>query len=750
MNNTKSQRITQLLSLAFFFSGMSALIYQVVWQRLLTTYYGVGPISFTLIVTIFMIGLGFGSLFGGYLAEKLQHKILAVFFIESSIGIFGIISPIFLAYLGHHTAGSSYILSFIYMFIFLSFPTFLMGCTLPMLTKIFSALNNDFLKSVSLLYFINTIGAAIGTLVASYWIISFFGLDTAIFIAAAINFTIALLILFTIRSVSKTSESVSILLSLEKKAANLVTPSIKTKYLLFLICITGFIAIGYEIIWFRVVGVLVKDSPYAFSSVLAIYLTGIAIGSLMMNGFLKRNKSLDIVSLFFAIQFLIGLSVSVTFIGYFYLTQYTELAFFTSSSFLTDLHPYFTPLANIKTSKEFLIAIYQLFDVFLWSAVFVLIPTILMGASFPLVSVLALSNHNQEGKTISIVYFFTIVGNALGGVLTGFILLPYLGTENTLVIFSSIGIIFAIFVSRIGRIYFSLLTRSVIVFSLIVVNLIAFPDKTELYKVMHTINNNLGWDSYIEEGIDGVIVTHQQNKYLRNFINGSSHGGRPIYLFNYETIEAMAKTPKLEKVLVIGYGTGTIVETLLKSNEVGEVVVVELNKTLLTNLRKMPLFNNMLNDHRIRLIVDDGRRYLLRTTEKFDLVTIDSLRTTTAYSNNLYSADFYQLVHEHLKPKGVFLTWRDEDSVIPKTLASEFEYLEMHKDFCLGSNAPFEINNLRRQELIDRFSPTEQPLLLANAGYLGDKSYVQGISKNYPINNDWKPWAEYYIGLKFK
>src|SRR5262245_49409857 len=124
---TTSATIDRLLSTIFFFSGFSALVYQVVWQRLLATHYGVGPISTALIVTVYMAGLGLGALLGGYLAERTTKRILAYFFIELCIGLFGAFSASFLDFLGRHSAGSTYVLSFVYMSVFLSLPTLLMG-----------------------------------------------------------------------------------------------------------------------------------------------------------------------------------------------------------------------------------------------------------------------------------------------------------------------------------------------------------------------------------------------------------------------------------------------------------------------------------------------------------------------------------------------------------------------------------------------------------------------------------------------
>jgi len=295
-----NSRLISLLALVFFFSGFAALIYQVVWQRLLTVHYGVGSVSITLIISVYMFGLGVGALFGGFLAERARNRIIWFFAVQFLLGLFGLISLPLLDLLGRHTAGSSYLVSFFYMFLFLCLPTFVMGITLPLLTKIFNHWIRDFLYSVSYLYFINTLGAAIGAVFASYAIISFFGLDIGIYFASAVNFVLAAVVLIAMYSPAGPPAPQPAAASGKKTEASLG----RIAYLLVLI--TGFLAIGYEIVWFRVVGVLVKASPYAFSSVLCVYLLGVALGSLGMTKYLRRQRAISRKNLFFLLQFIIS------------------------------------------------------------------------------------------------------------------------------------------------------------------------------------------------------------------------------------------------------------------------------------------------------------------------------------------------------------------------------------------------------------------------------------------------------------
>jgi predicted membrane-bound spermidine synthase len=737
---------TSLLSFIFFFSGFAALIYQVAWQRLLTLHYGVGTVSITLIVSVYMVGLGLGALLGGYFAERSRNKLFFYFIVELLIGCFGLISLPFLDFLGRFTSGSSYLLSFLYMFLFLCIPTLLMGITLPLLTKIFNALIKNFLDTVSFLYFINTIGAAIGAVFASYVVISFWGLDNAVYCAAGINFTLAVLILFAKHIRCDQGDNVEYPVDrLEQKEA------IFGKLAYLLVFITGFLAISYEIVWFRVVGILVKASPYAFSSVLFVYLSGIAIGSFGMSRYLRKHSITDKKSLFFSIQFLIGISVITIFIGYYYLTRHTVFGALTRNSFAIELHPTFQlSLSSIKVLAR---DIYSLTDVFLWPLFFVFVPTIFMGASFPLISLLALSHSNREGKTVGTIYFYNIAGNVLGGILTGFVFLPYLGTETTITGFSLVGLFFGLFISSAGSKQLKAVPKAGFIVFLIIISAMLLPKRGQLYKAMHTSPGN-GFESYFEEGVDGMTMIFKHNEKVWLYINGLIHGIRPVYIFSYETLEAVSYAEKVKDVLIIGYGAGSITEAVLKMDNLGKVTLVELNDSLIRNMKKITTFKNMLTDNRLELIIDDGRRFLLRTDKKYDLILIDPLRSTESYSNNLYSRQFFVLVNQHLNEGGIFMAWMDEYRVIPKTILSAFNHVRVYNFFCLASNKPFVRNDEQRKRFFDNLSPQAQSAILTlidrESKNVGDRDHIEKLVSGYPINQDWKPVTEYYLGLKIK
>jgi spermidine synthase len=740
----KSKFSLNLLAAVFFASGFSSLVYQVSWQRILTIYYSVENISTTLIVTVYMLGLGLGAIIGGYFAERVRYKLILYVCIELLIGVFGCISIPFLEFLGKSTAGSSYAVSFMYMFVFLCFPTFLMGSTLPLLTKIFNNILDNFLLSISYLYFINTLGAAVGALISSFFFISFFGLDTSIYFAAAINIIIAALIFIYRNRLSK-QEGINTDNDRKETSRSKGFSDIKIIYLI--VFVTGFIAIGYEIIWFRIIGTLVKASAYAFSSVLFIYLVGIAFGSYFMKKYLSHNTIINKKNLFFAFQFSIALFVLLSVGGYYNLVEKVPLFSKINSLSFNSMHHPTISFPFFGAHGLFFKNFFLLTDVFIWPLIFVFVPTLLMGASFPLITSLAFKDE-REGTTVGRVYFFNVTGNVTGGIFTGLIFLSVLGTEYTLLLFSLVGLFFLFLINSNRRI-FQLKYKIVLIASLIGLSIFFFPGENRLYDVIHSnYRENVNMKKYITEGLDGVIVTYSENEFLRNYINGMPHGGRPHPQFFYEAIEALSHNRNIKKILIIGFGTGSTTETIIALKHKPEITLVELSPALILNLSKISYLKSILTDDAVNLIYADGRKYLYNSNEKFDAIFMDPLFTTTSYSNNLYSRQFFELIRNHLTSNGVLMTWMDEFHIVPKTLCSVFPYVNQHDFFCVASNQELRNDSIYKDELFNLFPKIYPDLLRIDSEERNPLTRTKILENNskYPINEDYKPICEYFIG----
>lgn len=191
--NLAEQKMLSNLAGIFFISGFSALIYQVCWQRLLFTGFGIDLTSITVIVSVFMAGLGIGAFFGGRIADKYSQSIILIFcLIELGIGFFGLFSHKFILSIQDLLIHASLFSTAIGSFLLLLFPTFLMGTTLPLLTSFFNQHIKNIGDSIGRLYFFNTLGAAFGALATGYVLFNFFTLSQTIYIAGIFNLIIAL------------------------------------------------------------------------------------------------------------------------------------------------------------------------------------------------------------------------------------------------------------------------------------------------------------------------------------------------------------------------------------------------------------------------------------------------------------------------------------------------------------------------------------------------------------------------------
>ncbi|CDZ78845.1 spermidine synthase [Legionella massiliensis] len=183
-----------VLHVLFFLSGVSALIYQLMWQRMLFNVYGVDLESITIVVSVFMLGLGVGGIIGGYLADKFVAKLLFIYVLaELGIAFFGFFSSSIIAEVATlPSVEASRWLSFLSCYAILFFPTLLMGATFPVLVKHVSSIRKNIGYSVGELYFSNTIGGALGAILPGYIFLPVFDIEEVIYNAVFINFTIAI------------------------------------------------------------------------------------------------------------------------------------------------------------------------------------------------------------------------------------------------------------------------------------------------------------------------------------------------------------------------------------------------------------------------------------------------------------------------------------------------------------------------------------------------------------------------------
>jgi len=402
----------------------------------------------------------------------------------------------------------------------------------------------------------------------------------------------------------------------------------------------------------------------------------------------------------------------------------------------------------------FFMDFYLMIDVFIWPMFFVFVPTLFMGASFPLITSLAHQDNHKEqvGATVGKVYFFNVLGNVTGGLITGLLLLNVLGTEFSLALLSLVGVCF-LFLIKSDRKLFQLQSKILFVALTIFSFFIFFPRPTQLYRAIHypAIKYDSSENKYITEGLDGVILSYHYQDKLATYINGMPHGGRPNAGFYYEAIAALSYKKQVKNVLVIGFGTGSTTEVVMLLEPKPNVTLIELSPALIENLNKIDYLKSLLDDDKINLIYSDRRKFLYNSDEKFDAIFIDPLRSTTSFSNNLYSKQFFELIKNNLKPDGVFMVWMDEYHVIPKTLATVFPYVHKYSFFAIASHQELKQDASIKDAFFKHFPQQYDDLVKMDSVEKSpiDRAQILKNNTQYPINEDYKPRCEYFIGMSF-
>jgi spermidine synthase len=508
--------------------------------------------------------------------------------------------------------------------------------------------------------------------------------------------------------------------------------------------VSGFIAIGYEIIWFRLVGVLLKDSIYAFTIMLTVYLAAIALGSLHVHRIARVVPWKGPRNCYLGLNGIIALSVTATVCAFYYLQG--GLAGFGLDQFRQ------TPILPIPPREWSLLAIgalpLNLLACIGVAGFFIALPAYFMGATFPLLASLAPDAARHPARAVAWVYATAVSGNLAGALATGFVLLPVLGTERTMLVFVLAGLSFFTFLSHQARGYPGrILHRLVAPAALGIAVFVIFPGPSAVIRSLHVSLS--GGVKYFAEGIEGVVLTHVEGPRLRHFINGSAHGGRPDPLFYLEAVQTLSSVENPQNVLIIGLGTGSTLEAALNDPKVRAVTLVEINGTAIKNLRKIELIETMLSHPKVTVFHDDARRWLNRTDRRFDVVMMDPLRTASAFSNNIYSREFFQQLGAHLMPGGAVMVWTDEYFVVPKTLATIFPVVEQYCTYLIGMRKPAlaELRSARFDSILAGFPPETQAAIRAiDCERRFDREEILDRTARVPINTDHSPVTEYYLG----
>lgn len=676
----KKWELTPLIFVCFFLSGACGLIYEVVWTRIAILILGNTVFAVSTVLSVFMGGLALGSLIFGRLVDRLEEKkpskgcSISLFLyavIEAGIGLYCFFTPflfekfgfiyLFLSGLFPDSFFLSMLFRFLFCFLILIIPTSLMGATLPVISKFFIREFKKVGEGVGILYALNTFGAVAGTFIAGFIALPLIGVKLTIFSAAAINLA-AGIVAYVIGMRLRETKEVSITpIARPSSGSNTLTDKKWKKWELTLLIgffVAGLVSMIYEICWMRILCLIIGSSVYAFSTMLITFLAGIALGSFLFGRF-KGRREVDL-NLFGALEIAIGFIVILTFP-------------------IFSLLPYFLARfsSNFTSSYIFFLAIE-----FIFSFMVMILPTLLMGMAFPVVSQIYTRNFSHIGFSLAKVYSSNTFGCILGSVLAGFLFIPFLGLQNSIILGATLNVLIGCFLilTSAKRKFLPKFFRagtSLFFFSLILLYLPPMDKEIISEGIFLYKNKNEG--SFSRLSFISGIKQSKQLKFYKEGINStiSVHLFPPCTLSLKVNGKADASNgqsdmlnqllagylpcffhPNPKDVLVIGLGSGVTLGAVCELAEVKKADCVEIEPAVKEAASFFSKENhNVLKNPKASIFINDGRNFLLASPRKYDVIICEPSNPWMAGINNLFTLDFYNLCKEKLNPQGIICQW---------------------------------------------------------------------------------------------
>jgi spermidine synthase len=729
------------LYLLFFLSGFTALLYQVVWQRMLGLFSGSDVRSVTIVVAAYLSGLGLGSLLGGLLSDRLSsHRAVQTYGLcNLGIAIFAILSRFLfydLLFRQLRAMAQSPALMLSIVFVSLLIPTILMGVSLPLLSR---AIGRKAIKAaprIGLLYGLNTLGSGLGTLISGWYMVGTWGYEKTLYLGAALSILVGLIALVIANQFAYDRR----FQTMDREAISSSHQS-GNRWVVewcLLVFFSGFIAISLEIIWFRVLDVALQSTAYTYAHLLAFILVSNGLGSLL------GAKTIHFINkprpVFLLIQGIVpAYSAIAIWLIALYWQGHPELR--------SDIG-YIDP-NNLGTAVVFKYVVLPL--------VMMVVPNLLLGFYFPVVQKAIQTDDRKIGQRVGLIQIANILGNTTGSLLTGLILLDQWGTADSLRLLVLLGLGFVLLL-RLNWIKAKLIGMLVIVLIGIAV---FFPTNTRLWADLHGIKSQQYF--IVAEDSTGVAAIAEADQQGILFASGQAQAHFPYFHAHAQlgSIPALIH-PHPRRVLIIGLGSGGTAHTIGANPLTQEVNVVELLGAELTVLReyaKSPVgkpLSFLFRDPRYRFVVGDGRQELSLANRQFDIIEADAIQPWRSRAGMLYSQEFFQEVRSHLAPGGMFVEW----NVTPgETFRNVFPYvvhlyLNGNLSVLLGSNRPIDFN---REKLLSKLASPAVVSFLRKAGVNIEalrKDVKMASVTPYPqtkdgqpqaFNTDLFPRSEYYL-----
>jgi spermidine synthase len=740
----------------FFLSGASALIYELVWQRLLNLVFGVSTLSVSAVLAAFMGGLALGGFLFGRRADRTARPLRIYACLEALIGAAGLILPwafqqIHALYPWFYTRIqpgplSSTLLHFFLAALVLMGPATLMGATMPLMGRLMLSRHRSVPGAFSLLYAVNTLGAVLGAALTGFVLLRSLGMQQTLWLAACVNFVVAVVALLVDRAsphaaAPAAEPSAALPARTQANAFSEIT-------VLGLAGVTGAVSMGLEVMWTRILGILTSNSAYGFALLLTVMLVGLASGSalcLWWRRFAGDN--------WLRLAMCQGALACLTLVS---------LPFFRTAPAWLDRWCDGSSALRVFVGELAL------------TAGALLMPAILMGLSLPLLAAELCREPKHFGRCLGRLYSTNTIGCVLGVCVTGFVLIPRSGIDRTAAVLGAATLVVAgvccVRSSRLSR--SPRLVGGLTMLAGAVACCLILPQGFYLKSAVLAPRQLL----FYAEGDNATVSVLQESDGTRSI----SVDGQPVAGTVGTSVidqKMLAHLPLLlhpepHKALTVGFGSGGTSYSM--SLHGVDVHCVEIEPQVPAAAALFESENHgVLGYPRFRLIVDDARGWLHVAPPAYDVIVTDCTNIQYRSNGDLYTVDYFRLMKDRLTANGIAAAWVPANGIGDrdlKTLLRSFWEVFPHTslwymdslptDFLIvvGSPAPLHLDlDVLRQ----RMSESAVAADLAEVGYtdpyrllhtlLVSEDSMGAYLESGPLNTDDRPVLSYSsYGATFK
>jgi spermidine synthase len=695
-------RSTPIFLILFFVSGISALIYEIVWTRLFTVVIGNTVFSVSVILMVFMAGLALGSRVAGRTIDRNPVPLIRSYAVlEAAIGLYNLALPWLLkladpifrfAYSSGYQSPPVLACARLAICGFLLIvPATLMGATLPVLVRYYTEKVANAGRQAGRVYSVNTLGAALGAAAAGFLLIPFIGVTSTLGAAALLNLSIAAAAWLISRRHEVYSEALTELPE---------PPAEGRRIVLLAAFFSGAAALINEVGWTRVLSLVLGPTTYAFTLMLCAMITGLGLGA-ALGSYWVRRSIIRLTTLAWAQGCIAFASVAL-------IPVFGRL-------------PLFIGKLVIRHADSF--SSLQMLE-FLLIFGLMLVPTTILGMTFPMASRLHARSDSLVGTEVSAVYSVNTAGGIVGSLIAGFALIPAFGSQTALMVAALTSAAAAAALAISSRRWLPLALTLVVAPAVLVIpkwspELMAsgaykyapYAAKLDLESVLRG-----GTLLYFKEGITTTVSAKKYRGRVSLSVDGkvdATDAGDML------TQKMLAHLPLLlrndsKNVAIIGLGSGVTAAAVL-AHPVERLDIIEISPEVVEASRFFSHVNhNALMDRRTELIIGDGRNHLRYIPRNYDVIISEPSNPWMAGMASLFTREFFNEARSRLSSAGTFCQWlhsynmsTDDLRTIIRTFMTAFPNASLwtlnENDFILlGSAAPLTVDENRIQRNFER------------------------------------------------